>query len=92
VLAYVPVRVLGVPPEAPMAAAARRWLRNQDDTVTVLPSWGRTWLAMLGLHEYEGINPRSPETVLLPAWAPVNPDRLYVHTRLIYAGLSCLYA
>ena len=92
VLAYVALRVLGVPPEAPMAAAARRWLRAQDDSVTILPSWGRMWLAMLGLYEYEGINPLSPETVLLPAWAPVHPDRLYVHTRLIYAGLSYLYA
>jgi squalene/oxidosqualene cyclase-like protein len=91
VLAYVAVRVLGVPPEEPMAAAARRWMRAQDD-VAILPSWGRMWLAMLGLYEYEGINPLSPETVLLPAWAPVHPDRLYVHTRMIYAGLSYLYA
>jgi hypothetical protein len=26
------------------------------------------WLAMLGLYEYEGINPLVPETVLLPGW------------------------
>ena len=92
VLAYVALRVLGVPPEAPLAMAARRWLRTQDDSVTILPTWGRMWLAMLGLYEYEGINPLCPETVLLPAWVPVHPDRLYVHTRLIYAALSYLYA
>jgi hypothetical protein len=50
------------------------------------------WLAMLGLYEYEGINPLVPENVLLPGWVPVHPDRLYVHTRMIYFGLSCLYA
>jgi hypothetical protein len=60
--------------------------------VVILPSWGRMWLAMLGLYEYEGMNPLSPETVLLPAWVPVHPDRFYVHTRMIYAGLSYLYA
>ena len=44
-----------------------------------------------GACEYEGINPLIPETVLLPDWVPA-PDRLYVHTRLIYLGLSCLDA
>jgi squalene/oxidosqualene cyclase-like protein len=92
VLAYVALRVLGVPVDDPLASAARRWLWAHPDDVTVLPSWGRMWLAMLGLYEYEGINPLVPETVLLPGWAPVHPDRLYVHTRMIYFGLSCLYA
>lgn len=92
VLAYVALRVLGVPADDPQPAAARRWLRALPDDVTAVASWGRMWLAMLGLYEYEGINPLIPETVLLPRWVPVHPDRLYVHTRLIYFGLSCLYA
>ena len=92
VLAYVALRVMGLPADDPRPAAARHWLRAQPDSVTVVTSWGRMWLAMLGLYEYEGINPLSPETVLLPRWVPVHPDRLYVHTRLIYFGLSCLYA
>src|SRR5690242_8384645 len=92
VLAYVALRVLGVPADDPLTDAARRWLRACPDDVAVLPSWGRMWLAMLGLYEYEGINPLAPETVLLPGWVPVHPDRFYVHTRMIYFGLSCLYA
>jgi squalene/oxidosqualene cyclase-like protein len=92
VLAYVALRILGLPADDPRPAAARRWLRAQPDSVTAITSWGRMWLAMLGLYEYEGINPVSPETVLLPRWVPVHPDRLYVHTRLIYFGLSYLYA
>jgi len=92
VLAYVALRVLGVPADDPVTSPARRWLRAHPDGVIVLPSWGRMWLALLGLYEYEGINPLVPETVLLPGWAPVHPDRLYVHTRMVYFGLSCLYA
>jgi squalene/oxidosqualene cyclase-like protein len=92
VLAYVALRVLGLPADDPLPATARRWLRAQPDSVAVVASWGRMWLAMLGLYEYEGISPLCPETVLLPRWVPVHPDRLYVHTRLIYFGMACLYA
>lgn len=91
-LAYVAIRLLGQPVGAPLVAAARDWLRAQKDGVAVMPSWGRMWLAMLGLYEYEGINPVPPETLLLPRWALAHPDRLYVHTRLIYVGLACLFA
>ena len=91
-LAYVALRVLGVPPDTPLTAEARRWLHVQPGGVAVVPTWGRMWLAMLGLYEYEGINPIAPEAVLLPGWFPAHPDRLYVHTRMIFFGLSCLYA
>lgn len=91
VLAYVALRVLSVPADDPVTSAARDWLRAHPGDVTALPSWGRMWLALLGLYEYEGINPLIPETVLLPGWVPVHPDRLYVHTRMIYFSLSCLY-
>jgi hypothetical protein len=91
-LAYVALRVMGLQSEAPLVAGARHWLHDQQDSVTLLPTWGRVWLAMLGLYEYEGINPIQPEALLLPRWTPVHPDRLYVHTRLIYVGMSCLYA
>jgi len=40
VLAYVAVRVLGMPADDPVAAAARRWLRAHRDGVTFVPSLG----------------------------------------------------
>ena len=93
VLAYVALRLMDWPVDDPGLAAAGHWLRAQPDSVTVVTSWGRMWLAMLGLYEYEGINPLSPETVLLPRWVPVQPDRLYVHTRLnLHPRAVLLYA
>ncbi len=92
VLAYIALRAMGLPARAPLPAAARRWLHAQPDSITILPTWGRIWLAMLGLYEYEGISPILPEALLLPRWMPVHPDRLYVHTRMSYVSLACLYA
>jgi squalene/oxidosqualene cyclase-like protein len=91
-LAYVSLRVLGVSADGDLISGARRWLRDRTDAVLSIPSWGRMWLAMLGLYEYEGINPVPPEMMLLPRWVPVRPDRMYCHTRYVYLGLAYLYA
>jgi squalene/oxidosqualene cyclase-like protein len=90
-LAYVALRVMGLPPEAPLVHAAHSWLRAQPGGVLAIPTWGRLWLAMLGLYDYEGINPIVPESVLFPRWVPLHPDRLYCHTRYAYLALSYLY-
>lgn len=58
-LAYVAQRVLGRPPEHPRAALARRWLATQD--VATIPTWGKAWLAVAGLYDWEGLNPIPPE-------------------------------
>ncbi len=47
-LGYVALRLLGVPPDAPLAANARRWLHAQPSGVLGIPSWGKFWLAMAG--------------------------------------------
>jgi len=90
VLAYVTIRVLGLPEEAPIVAKAGDWWRCHG-SVTAIPSWGRLWLAMVGLYGYEGINAVPPELFLLPKKAPIHPDRLYCHTRYIYGGLAYMY-
>jgi lanosterol synthase len=90
-LGYVALRLLGLPPDAPLTADARRWLHAQPGGVLGIPSWGKFWLAMLGLYDYSGLNPCPPEAFLLPARLPVHPDRLYCHTRYIYLAMSCLY-
>jgi squalene/oxidosqualene cyclase-like protein len=90
-LAYVALRLLGREPEDPLTGPARRWLREQPGGVLAIPSWGKFWLAMIGLYDYAAINPLPPELFLLPRSAPVHPDRLYCHTRNIYQGMAYLY-
>jgi squalene/oxidosqualene cyclase-like protein len=90
VLGYVALRLLGHPPEDPLVAGALRWIRANGGVVPI-PTWGRVWLAMLGLYPWQCVQPILPELWLLPESAPFHPRRLYCHMRLIYLGLSYLY-
>src|SRR5215471_17026480 len=90
-LAYVALRLLGVPADAPLTSEARRWLHAQPSGVLGMPSWGKFWLAMAGLYDYAGMNPCPPELFLLPARSPIHPNHLYCHTRYIYLAISFLY-
>lgn len=89
-LGYVALRLLGLGPEEEMPRRARAWLRAHGGVLHV-PSWGKFWLAMVGLYGWEGVNPIPPELWLLPDWSPVHPRRMYNHTRLIYLGIGYLY-
>jgi len=90
-LAYVALRLLGLPADDPLVAPARSWLRAQPGGVVAIPTWGKFWLALLDLYGYEGVNPLLPELFLLPARLPFHPFRLYCHTRHIYLGIAYLY-
>jgi lanosterol synthase len=90
-LAYVSLRLLGVPPSDPLCADARAWLHRQRGGVLHIPTWGKLWLAFCGLYEYEGINPFPPELFLLPHWLPIAPTNFYCHTRYVYLGIAYLY-
>ncbi|MCA9709290.1 MAG: hypothetical protein KDK70_25835 [Myxococcales bacterium] len=90
VLGYVALRLLGHGPEDPLVADALAYIRARGGVYEV-PTWGRAWLAMLGLHPWDSMQPILPELWLLPDAAPLHPWRLYCHMRLIYLGLSFLY-
>ncbi|BBA34535.1 squalene cyclase [Methylocaldum marinum] len=89
-LGYVALRLLGVPAGSPMLVMARRWLHTHPDGVKGIPTWGKFWLAMLDLYDYEGLNAIPPELFLLPEWLPIHPRRYYCHTRQIYLGMAFL--
>jgi lanosterol synthase len=90
-LGYVALRLLGLPADHPLCAPARDWLQSQPGGVRAIPTWGKFWLSMIGLYEYEGMNPIPPELFLLPDWVPLHPNNYYCHTRYIYLGIAYLY-
>ncbi|MBN9117445.1 MAG: MFS transporter, partial [Pandoraea sp.] len=82
--------VLGAGPEHPVASAARRWLHARPGGVLSAPTWGKFWLALLGLYGRDGLRPLVPELALLPRAVPVHPVRFYCHTRYVYLAMSVL--
>ncbi|KAF9578641.1 Lanosterol synthase (Oxidosqualene--lanosterol cyclase), partial [Lunasporangiospora selenospora] len=89
-LNYTVLRILGVDADHPVAIKARGTLHKLGGA-TGAPSWGKLWLAVLGVYDWEGMNPVPPELWLLPYFIPFHPGRYWCHTRNVYIPMSYLY-
>lgn len=88
---YAVCRLLGMEADHPAMNKARATLHKLGGT-TGIPSWGKFWLAILNVYEWEGMNPIPPELWALPDWLPIHPWRWWIHTRMVYIPMSCLWA
>lgn len=84
---YVALRLLGLPANHPVCVKARKTLHRLGGALGN-PHWGKAWLSILSLYEWEGVNPAPPEMWLLPYNVPIHPGRWWVHTRAIYLPLG----
>lgn len=89
-LNYVVLRLVGVDPGHPLMERARTRLHLLGGAGGA-PSWGKFWLALLGVYDWDGVNPVPPELWLLPDWVPIHPWRWWVHTRMVYLPMGFLY-
>ncbi|PKI83478.1 Erg7p [Malassezia vespertilionis] len=89
-LNYSVLRLLGVDAEHPMMIRARSKLHALGGA-TGIPSWGKLWLAILNVYDWEGMNPIPPELWLLPDSVPIHPWRWWIHTRMVYLPMGFLY-
>ncbi|KAB1212033.1 Lupeol synthase [Morella rubra] len=92
-LSYVALRILGEGPEDGEDRAmgrGRTWILDHGGLVTI-PSWGKFWVAVLGLYEWAGCNPLPPELWFLPDKCPVNAGKILSYCRLVYMPMSYLY-
>lgn len=88
---YVILRILGMDADHPAVAKARKTLHNLGGAIGN-PMWGKAYLSLLNLYEWEGVNPSPPEFWMLPYWLPIHPGRWWVHTRAIYLPMGYLAA
>ncbi|KAF8392761.1 hypothetical protein HHK36_020998 [Tetracentron sinense] len=92
-LSYVCMRLLGEGPdggEDNAAARGRKWIRDRGG-IAAIPSWGKTWLSILGLYEWAGSNPMPPEFWILPSFLPMHPAKMWCYCRMVYMPMSYLY-
>ncbi|XVE78770.1 hypothetical protein DITRI_Ditri14bG0004600 [Diplodiscus trichospermus] len=92
-LSYITLRLLGEgleDGENMAVAKGRKWILGHGGLVGI-PSWGKFWVAVLGVYEWAGCNPMPPELWLLPKFLPIHPGKMLCHGRLVYMPMSYLY-
>jgi protostadienol synthase len=87
---YIMLRILGVSPKHPIMTKARSKLL-QMGSAAATPTWGKFWLCVLGVYEWDGMTPLPPEPLLVPHILPLSPGQWWVHTRNVFISMSYLY-
>ncbi|KAK3219100.1 hypothetical protein Dsin_013070 [Dipteronia sinensis] len=90
---YVVMRLLGLGPDDGQnnaLARARKWILDRGG-LTYVPSWGKIWLATLGLVDWSGVNPLTPELWIMPSSLPIHPGNLWCYGRTVYTSMAYLY-
>lgn len=92
-LNYVSLRLMGEGMDEGDGAMskARTWILDHGGA-TYIPSWGKCFLSVLGVYEWDGNNPMPPELWLLPYFLPIHPGRMWCHCRMVYLPMSYLFA
>nr|GMD04327.1 dammarenediol II synthase-like [Ipomoea batatas] len=77
-LSYVALRLLGEEADDGDGAIARgrKWILDHGGA-TQIPSWGKVYLSVLGVYEWDGCNPLPPEFWLFPSSFPFHPDVVF---------------
>ncbi|OQK15784.1 hypothetical protein AU255_16445 [Methyloprofundus sedimenti] len=87
VMQYVSLRLLGVDKDDTRLINASTWIKANGGA-TGIPSWGKFYLALLNLYDWNGFNSLFPEMWLFPKWLPVHPSRYWCHTRMVYLPMA----
>nr|GMD06489.1 dammarenediol II synthase-like [Ipomoea batatas] len=92
-LNYVALRLLGELAEDDDGAITRgrKWIVDHGGA-TKIPSWGKVFLSVLGVYEWDGCNPLPPEFWLFPSIFPFHPAKMWCYCRTTYMPMSYLYA
>ncbi|EON63012.1 lanosterol synthase [Coniosporium apollinis CBS 100218] len=88
---YVVCRLLGADAEDPRMVRARALLHELGGAVNG-PHWAKFWLSVLGVCEWEIVNPVPPELWLLPDWVPIAPWRWWIHMRAVFLPMSFVWS
>jgi lanosterol synthase len=88
---YTTLRLLGADAEDKRMIKARAKLHELRGAMYG-PHWAKFWLSVLGVMEWEAVNPVPPELWLLPDWVPIAPWRWWIHIRQVFLPMSYIYS
>ncbi|KAK5071511.1 Lanosterol synthase erg7A [Lithohypha guttulata] len=88
---YTTIRLLGGSAEDPRMIRARGKLHELGGAVNG-PHWAKFWLSLLGVMDWEIVNPVPPELWLLPDWVPIAPWRWWIHIRQVFLPMSFIWS
>ncbi|XP_078153998.1 cycloartenol Synthase-like [Carex rostrata] len=89
-LNYTALRLLGEEADEEAMHMARKWIHDRGG-VTMIASWGKLLLSVLGVYEWSGMMPMPPELFLLPSFLPIHPGKYFCRIRLILVAFIYLY-
>lgn len=90
-LNYTTMRLVGVDPDEPVMVKARARLHELGGVVNA-PHWTKFWLAVLGVVDWDIVNPVPPELWLLPDWFPIHPWKWWIHIRQVFLPMGYFYS
>ncbi|KAH8731824.1 lanosterol synthase [Phaeosphaeriaceae sp. PMI808] len=88
---YTTLRLLGVSAEDPRMQKARATLWKMGGVIQA-PHWGKFWLSVLGVLDWDIVNPVPAELWLIPDWVPIAPWRFWIHMRQVMLPMSWIYS
>ncbi|KAK0250659.1 hypothetical protein B0A54_01524 [Friedmanniomyces endolithicus] len=88
---YTTLRLLGVSPDDPRMRKARGCLYDLGGALNG-PHWAKFWLSLLGVMNWEVVNPVPPELWLLPDWVPISPWRWWIHMRQVFLPMGFIWS
>lgn len=90
VMQYVSLRILGEDLTHPKMKQAQNWIL-ENGGATHIPQWGKFYLSLLNVYDWEGNDALLPELWKLPKWLPFHPSKYWCHNRMIFLPMSYCY-
>ncbi|EFY94183.2 squalene/oxidosqualene cyclase family protein [Metarhizium robertsii] len=90
-LNYIVMRIAGMSPDHPILIRAREFVHSQGGAI-YSSCWGKVWMAILGIVDWDIVHPMPAELWLLPDWMPLHPRRFFAEMRLPGQSMSYLYS